>query len=109
MQKFFDATQIPKESVAPGLNRQVLGYSPKIMLVRATFEKGAEGYVHQHFHEQVTFVESGEFEVRIGDEKKVLKAGDSFYIPPDLIHGAICLKAGALIDVFTPAREDFLK
>jgi quercetin dioxygenase-like cupin family protein len=29
-------------------------------------------------------------------------------VPPDAPHGAVALEAGALIDVFTPARADFL-
>ena len=32
-----------------------------------------------------------------------------FYVPPHAIHGAVCLEAGVLIDVFSPMREDFIK
>jgi len=39
----------------------------------------------------------------------VLNAGDAFYIPPNVLHGAICREAGVLIDVFSPMREDFIK
>jgi quercetin dioxygenase-like cupin family protein len=28
---------------------------------------------------------------------------------PNVEHGAVCLSAGVLIDVFSPAREDFLE
>jgi quercetin dioxygenase-like cupin family protein len=38
----------------------------------------------------------------------VLRSGDSFFVSADLIHGVVALEAGTLIDVFTPAREDFL-
>ena len=34
--------------------------------------------------------------------------GDSFYVHPNLEHGAVCRSAGVLIDVFSPMREDFL-
>jgi len=44
----------------------------------------------------------------IGDETKILKEGDSFYTIPHIIHGCVCTKPGILIDVFSPAREDFL-
>jgi quercetin dioxygenase-like cupin family protein len=64
--------------------------------------------VHQHYHSQITNVESGVFEVEIGGEKKVLKGGDAFYIPPHVLHGAVCLEAGVLIDIFSPMREDFV-
>ena len=45
----------------------------------------------------------------IGEEKKILKAGDGYYVAPNLFHGCVCLEAGVLIDTFTPMREDFLK
>jgi quercetin dioxygenase-like cupin family protein len=53
-------------------------------------------------------VVSGSFKVTIGDETKVLNGGDAFYIPPNVMHGAICLEDGILIDVFSPIREDFM-
>lgn len=59
--------------------------------------------------EQTTYVASGCFEVTIGQEKKVLRAGDGYYVAPNLEHGCVCLEAGVLIDTFTPMREDFLK
>jgi quercetin dioxygenase-like cupin family protein len=46
--------------------------------------------------------------VQIGEMKKVLKAGDAFYIPPNSLHGVVCLEKGVLIDVFSPMREDFV-
>ncbi len=97
------------EEVAPGVKRQLLGYDDKILMARVQFEKGSEGYVHEHFHSQTTYVESGEFDVNVGGEVKTLRAGDGFYIPPNVSHGAVCKKAGVLIDVFSPVREDFLE
>lgn len=57
----------------------------------------------------MTYVISGEFELTIGDEKKTLKCGDAFYIPPHVLHGALCTELGVLIDVFSPIREDFFE
>jgi len=34
---------VPKEDVDPGIKRQILSHSDDIMLVKATFETGAEG------------------------------------------------------------------
>ncbi len=89
------------------MKRQIMGYDDKILLAKVAFEKGGIGQMHQHYHSQVTYVVSGAFELTIGDETKVLKGGDSFYIPPNMMHGAVCLEAGTLIDVFSPVREDF--
>lgn len=105
---FVVAKDTPKEDLGDGITRQILGYGPEIMIVRVWFEKGAVGQVHAHRHSQSTYVESGSFEVFIDGEKRVLGAGDSFYIAPHLDHGAVCLEAGVLIDTFSPLREDFL-
>lgn len=106
---FMVGAEIPWEQVGEGLSRQILGYDGQIMLVRVKFEKGAIGYVHEHYHSQSTYVVSGQFEVMINGEKKILQAGDGFYVEPDAPHGAVCLEDGELIDVFSPVRADFLK
>lgn len=98
---------MPKETVGAGIERQMLGYDSSILMTKARFEQGSIGYIHSHLHSQVTYVESGEFEVNIDGELQILKAGDAFYIPPNVSHGAACKKAGVLIDVFSPIREDF--
>jgi len=105
---FFLSSETPEEEVAPGLKRQIMGYDDKIMLVKAIFEEDAVGQMHKHYHSQVTYVESGEFEMTIDGVVKTLKSGDSFYVLPHLMHGCVCRKPGILIDVFSPAREDFL-
>jgi quercetin dioxygenase-like cupin family protein len=105
---FIENKQIQWEPTGPGIKRKIMAWDERLMLVRVEFEKGGVGTLHQHHHSQITHVESGKFEVEIGDEKKVLSAGDAFYIPSNVIHGAVCLEAGVLIDVFSPMREDFV-
>ncbi len=106
--EFFIGRDTEWEQVAPGLSRQIMGFDEHIMLVKAKFDKDAVGQLHKHYHSQVTYVDSGKFEMSIGDEKRILEEGDSFYIPKEVMHGCICLEPGILIDVFSPAREDFL-
>lgn len=105
---FIGDSEVPWEEVAPGMKRKIMSYDERLMVVKVSFEKGAIGVLHQHYHTQISHVESGVFEVEIGGEKKVLSAGDAFYIPPNVIHGAVCLEPGVLIDVFSPMREDFV-
>jgi len=99
----------PIDQIDKGIKRQFLGYGPELMAVKVWFEEGAIGYQHEHRHTQVSYVESGEFEAMIDGEAQILKAGDSFYVAPHKSHGAVCKKAGVLIDIFSPAREDFLE
>ncbi len=100
-------TSMPKRAVGDGIDQQILGYDPTILMARATFAKGSVGTNHSHPHSQVTYIESGQFEINIDGKTQVLGVGDAFYVPPNADHGSLCLQAGALIDVFSPIREDF--
>ena len=79
------------------------------MLVRVDFRKGAVGVVHHHVHRQVTYVVAGSFEAEVGGEKQRLSPGDCFFVTANVPHGVVALEDGTLIDVFTPAREEFLR
>lgn len=105
---FMLGDQVPREVVGEGLIRQLLGYNDSILMAKVEFEAGAVGTVHAHTHSQVSYVVSGEFDVFIDGVETRLGPGDSFYIEPNLDHGAVCRKAGVLIDVFSPVRDDFL-
>lgn len=97
------------EVVGEGVKRKIMGYDDTIMLVNVSFEKGAIGPMHEHYQAQVTYVINGQFEIKIGDDTKIVKEGDSFYVEPHVWHGAVCIEDGVLIDVFSPIREDFMK
>lgn len=104
---FFVADEEKIYPAGEGVTRQFVGYDNTIMMVKVMFQKGAIGYKHEHMHAQTTYVVSGKFEMTIGDETKILKAGDGFYTEPNILHGCVCLEEGMLIDVFSPIREDF--
>ncbi|MFI5336357.1 MAG: cupin domain-containing protein [Opitutales bacterium] len=63
--------------------------------------------VHQHPHEQVTYVISGRFKFTVGADTAVLEAGQAALIPADTPHGGRTLTACRVIDVFSPVREDY--
>ncbi len=102
-------SELQWENPAPGIQRQIMGYDGQLMIVKVKFDKGAVGTQHEHFHSQATYGVSGKFELSIGGVKKILGAGDGYYVAPDEIHVCVCLEPGILIDTFSPHREDFLK
>ena len=103
------AKEMGWENPGPGSKRQIMGYDGQLMMVKVVFEEGAVGTMHEHYHSQATYVASGKFELTIGEEKRILEAGDGYYVAPDVLHGCVCLEAGILIDTFSPMRADFLK
>lgn len=105
---FTENKDVPWQVMAEGVKRKIMSYDDSLMVVKVEFEKGGVGTLHQHYHSQITHIESGKFEVEVEGEKKILSGGDVFHIPSNAMHGAVCLEAGVLIDVFSPMREDFI-
>ncbi|CAN5147357.1 cupin domain-containing protein [soil metagenome] len=105
---FVDDQNLPWESVGEGVKRKIMSYDANLMMVKVAFETGGIGAAHSHMHTQMSYVASGSFSIMIGDETRTVQTGDAYYIPPNVWHGAVCLDAGELVDVFTPMREDFV-
>jgi quercetin dioxygenase-like cupin family protein len=90
-----------------GLRRQVMSFSPDMMLVRHRMTKGWVGTRHSHPHEQLVYVVSGHIVFEANGQKFDAKAGDSFMVPGGVEHGASAPEDSEVLDVFTPYREDY--
>ncbi|MDR1569057.1 MAG: cupin domain-containing protein [Oscillospiraceae bacterium] len=99
---------IDRERAGEGVERQVLAYADEMMCVANHFEKGAVGAMHSHPHTQITYIVSGEFEFTIGEEKHIVRAGDTMLKQNGVPHGCVCLEAGIVLDCFNPMRKDFI-
>ena len=103
-----DDAGIPWQDLGGGIKRKVMAYDDKMMIVKVAFETGGIGALHHHPHTQASYIAKGKFEIEIGEEKKILSEGDVYFVPSDIVHGAVCLEEGILVDVFSPLREDFI-
>ncbi len=101
--------ETPAVLTPEGAERRVLSYGGTMMVVEFRFAAGTVAPVHHHPHEQVGYVVSGELTLLMeGRDDVLLRAGASYYVPPDVPHGVIVHAETVLVDVFTPIREDFL-
>jgi quercetin dioxygenase-like cupin family protein len=107
-QLFIESARIDWEDRGGGVRRKIMAYDDRLMAVYVEFRRGAIGAIHRHPHVQITYIQSGAFNVHIGAESRVLRGGDFYYIPPDVDHGVEALEDSVLVDVFTPMREDFV-
>ena len=99
------------EQVDEKVRRKIVSVGESIMLVEYNFQKGGIGQPHKHEeHEQMGYIAQGIFEVICGENKTVLKKGDTYYAPKNVLHGVVALESDSvIIDVFTPLRTDLLK
>ena len=101
--------RLPEREVRPGVFLRVLP-GRRVMFSAVRFQPHATVPTHQHPHEQLGIVLEGELELWIGEERRTLRHGDMYAIPPDVPHGAETKASTCLVlDVFHPLREDYLK
>ena len=106
---FFPYKDTSLTELSGGVRRRILANDEKMMAVEVDFDEGAVGAMHTHPHEQISYVISGEFLAKIDGVERKITVGDTYYTKENEPHGVVCLKAGKLLDIFTPRREDFLK
>src|SRR5713226_6544009 len=103
-----DWDSIPVERVQEGIERQMV-VGKNVMICRFHFAPNLVTPAHEHPHEQMTLIQKGRVLFTIGDEQKIVRAGDVLHFPSGTRHGATMLDEEViLIDVFSPIREDFL-
>ena len=95
----------PKE-LMPGITGYYT-HGEQITFGYVELEAGSSIPMHQHVHEQVTYIISGELDMVIGGKKCLLTAGMVYVIPSNTPHSAVARKACQVIDTFNPVREDY--
>ena len=101
-----DHKRLEKIDIGGGVLFQNLGKGERMNVWHWDFQDKSGVKPHQHESEQFGYIIKGGFEVTIGDEKAVLKAGDSYFIPSNTPHQFTAIGETEAIDVFSPARPD---
>jgi len=100
---------LPGVVARPGVIRKVFGGKNSTMTLNE-LKPGTLPNLHSHPHEQITYILQGEGESVLGDEVMNLKAGDLLLVPPNVPHSMKVIGNETVLnlDVFSPAREDYL-
>ncbi|TVR04910.1 MAG: cupin domain-containing protein [Spirochaetaceae bacterium] len=104
---FFRASDLPSETLDNGIRRGIFN-APGFQFLEYRFPPDATFPIHSHEgNEQMGLVLDGTIEMTIGDETRVLRTGDYYYVPRGVPHGARTLDVPVrMLDLFSPARED---
>jgi quercetin dioxygenase-like cupin family protein len=104
---FFTVKDLPSTEMLPGVVRRAV-YLEHAMITFFECEPGSVVPEHSHPHEQISYVTQGAMEFRLGDEVRVLRAGDGVCCPPDVPHSAVILDEPTFaIDAWYPQREEY--
>ncbi|NTV63082.1 MAG: cupin domain-containing protein [Oscillochloris sp.] len=94
--------------VFPGIHRRRLAASEQLYQMEVRLEPESVVPLHQHPHEQTTYVVSGRLRVQIGDEQIEAGPGSIARFPSNVPHAVWALEASLVLDTFSPVRADYL-
>jgi len=110
---FLNPEKAPSLEQMPGIVSQIMtgANGERMMMVLTTVDGGCTVPEHAHPHEQIGVVYSGRARMKIGSEEREIGQGDFVAIPSGVAHSAVCLgeEPFAMVDIFSPVREDFLE
>jgi quercetin dioxygenase-like cupin family protein len=99
-------SNIPSKEIMPGYHGKLV-HMAHMSLVFWDVEKDAVVPIHHHIHEQIMHVIEGEFEFTLDGQTKIYYQGDIVPIGSNIPHGGKALTPCKLMDVFSPAREEY--
>jgi quercetin dioxygenase-like cupin family protein len=104
----YDWNTVPEEQMNPRLSRKVI-HTAAMTIARITLQKYAVVPTHSHVNEQVSMVQRGALKFVLGPEERTLRPGEILHIPSGVEHSVEALEESVAVDLFTPAREDWIQ
>ena len=102
----FNLDHLEEKEIIPGFHGRLV-HGNGMTLAYWEIEQGAVLPEHHHVHEQAVNMMAGQFQMNVGGEEYVFGPGDIFVIPSNVPHSGKALTNCRILDVFTPAREDY--
>jgi quercetin dioxygenase-like cupin family protein len=105
--KHYQWDKIAKEQMNPLLARRVI-HSENMTVAKVYLAKGAVVPPHAHGNEQISVILAGKLRFTFDAGEKVAVAGDVLPIPPNARHKVEALEDSEVMDIFAPARSDWI-
>jgi quercetin dioxygenase-like cupin family protein len=95
---------LPLDRVSPFKSFRIFE-GEKIKVILLILQPGHIGEKHKHDSEQISHILKGKIEVKMGEEERILKAGDFMHTPINQPHKTEALDEEAIIlEIFSPAE-----
>ncbi|MFT3679524.1 MAG: cupin domain-containing protein [Ferruginibacter sp.] len=103
----YQIKDIPPKRLTAGITGYY-AHGQNMSLGLVELQSGSAVPLHQHIHEQITFIIEGQLKMNIGGIEYLLVPGSHFVIPPGTWHDAFAVTDCKVIDAFAPVREDYI-
>lgn len=95
-------------ALIPGIEIKTLVHGESTLMSEFRLKTGSLLPKHAHPYEQTGYLVSGRLALTIGGERRELAPGASWCVPANVEHTADVLEDSVAIEVFSPARSDYL-
>jgi quercetin dioxygenase-like cupin family protein len=95
--------------ILPGISIKTICRGSSTLMTEFRLEKGSLLSEHSHPNEQTGYLVKGRMKLYIDGVGRELEPGDSWCVAGGLPHRAEITEDSVAIEVFSPAREDYLK
>ncbi len=99
-------SDIATKEVAPGFFSKLI-HTDNNTINFIDVKAGSSIPLHQHVHQQCSFVIEGKFEMTVDGDTQILDPGFFAIIPSNAVHGGAALTDCKIVDIFSPVREDY--
>jgi unsaturated pyranuronate lyase len=100
-------SDVPEEALTPSIARRYLT-GDRVTVAQFNLRRGGLVPRHVHGNEQVSCVMTGSLKFDFDGDVRVVNAGEVIQIPGGVPHQVEVLADAFVIDVFSPAREDWV-
>ena len=107
MSAFSKLSDVPARAILNGAIHGRYVHCNEMTLGEVLLDANTVVPMHDHPHEQLSYVIEGRFEFTVGTETTILEPGMVALIPGGVTHGGTTLTACKVIDIFSPVREDY--
>lgn len=104
---FTSADDVPFVELGKGIRFKPV-FGRNLLFNYVYFEPNTEAPRHQHAEEQIGTMLEGEYEFEMNGEKRMIRPGDVYVVPPFVPHSARTYDKGCVaLDIFSPPRSGF--
>ena len=104
---FYDPQDRQARELVPGIEARTF-WGEQMLMAVVDLAPDASLPRHKHPHEQAGIVLSGELELRIENETRILTTGQVYFIPGNVEHSARSLNGPTrVVDIFSPVRDEY--
>ena len=102
---FFTVEELPEDFLRPGTERRSIRLG-EVQFMFISFDRPTVSPPHDHLWDSIIYVDQGEFEVTVGEQKRRLAHGEGTVVPAGVRHTLMTGPGSRLIEVWYPVKRE---